>query len=194
MITPLIGRGQDGLMTQLDDMTSIDKVTGGNPDAFRDIVTRYQRPLFVYIGNIVRHRQTAEDMLQDVFLAVYVHLDSYQRQKGNFSTWLFQIARNRCLNELKKKKERLEPDLVDIPGPDSPVEALMKKEAFRQLDEAMNQLSFRDLSIFILAELEGMSYEEISRIEKIRMGTVKSRLSRIRKKLKGLLEKQGKRP
>lgn len=179
-------------MTQPNDIKSISRVFGGNPDAFEDIVKKYKSPLFVYIGNIIQHRETAEDILQDVFLAAYTHLGSYHEHRGKFSTWLFRIARNKCFNELKRKKELSRPDLFDLPDQTSPADELLKKEMFLKLNKALSRLPFKDLSIFILAEFDGLSYLEISEIEKIRMGTVKSRLSRTRKKLKAILQKQEK--
>ncbi|MBU0993500.1 MAG: RNA polymerase sigma factor [Proteobacteria bacterium] len=177
-------------MSQKADIDIINNIKKGNPDAFEDIVLIYEKPLYVYIVNIVQHKETAEDILQDVFLSAYMHLPTYNRFLGKFSTWLYRITRNRCLNELKRKKEVPEPDFPDMPGRETPAGDLLKKEAFQALNTALNNLSFEDRSIFILAEFEGLSYQEIARIENLKIGTVKSRLSRTREKLFAVLRKK----
>lgn len=176
-------------MNQKADIDIINRIKKGNPDAFEEIVARYEKPLFVYIINIVQHKETAEDVLQDVFLSAYMHLPTYNRLLGKFSTWIYRITRNRCLNELKKKKEIPEPDFPDVPGCETPSDGLLKKEAFQLLNAALDGLTFDERSIFILAEFEGLSYGEIARIETMKTGTVKSRLSRTREKLKAVLRK-----
>ncbi|MBU1172332.1 MAG: RNA polymerase sigma factor [Proteobacteria bacterium] len=171
-------------MNPKKDIDSITKIKQGDIHGFEEMVLTYQTPLFVYIVNIIQHKQTAEDILQDVFITAYTHLNTYNRFLGKFSTWLYRIARNRCLNEINRKKEILEPDFPELPMETSPAEDLLNKELFESLNEALDSLSFEDRSVFILAECDGLSHKDIARIENIKTGTVKSRLSRTKEKLR----------
>ena len=85
-----------------DDLRTIQHVLDGDVDAFRELVERYQTMLFCLIGNLVRDRSEREDLAQDTLLSAYVNLASYDPRAGKFSTWLLTIARNKCLNRLRK--------------------------------------------------------------------------------------------
>jgi RNA polymerase sigma-70 factor (ECF subfamily) len=172
-----------------DDIDILKRIRNGDFLAYEEIVRRYSGPLLVYIVNIVRHRETAEDILQEVLFAAYTNLSGYNRFLGSFSTWLFRIARNRCLNELKRKHDISEPDFPALRTEENPEDDIRKKETFQALDKALDGLSFEERTVFILAEIDGLPHREISRIEKIRTGTVKSRLSRTKEKLRTILRK-----
>ena len=107
--------------------------------------------------------------------------------RGAFSSWLFRIARNKCFNEIKKKRESLNPDVAETAASIDVEQDLMHKELVRKLDETLQQLPFEQRVVFILAEIQELSYEEIGEIESIPVGTVKSRLSRGRNKVAQLL-------
>ncbi len=165
----------------------IRQVQNGDTAAFEYLVQAYQRPLFVLISNLLRHSHRIEDVAQEVFLAAYQHIGTYRSNRGKFSTWLFRIARNKCLNELRKKREITIDGLPELESNGDPSVSLLEKETFHRLDQALDRFSVQDRSIFILAEIEEMSYADIADIENIKLGTVKSRLSRIRGKLRAIL-------
>lgn len=170
-----------------DEAIIIERVKRGDTDCFEHLVNLYQRRLHTYIINLIRDRDKAEDILQEVFLSGFRHISSFNRELGTFSTWIHTIARNRCLNETKKKS--LHPALDSFVEPEKqPDEVLLKKEIFEQLNQALDLLPFNERSLFSQYEFEGRSYKEIALIEDIDVGTVKSRLSRIRQKLKALLK------
>jgi RNA polymerase sigma-70 factor (ECF subfamily) len=171
------------------DINTLKRIRNGDFQAYECLVKKYSGPLMVYIVNIVRHRETAEDILQEVFFAAYKNLAGYNRLLGSFSTWLFCIARNRCLNELKRKHDIPEPDFPTLRTEETPESALREKETLTALDRALDSLSLEDRSVFILAEIDGLQHRDIARIEKIRTGTVKSRLSRTKEKLRTALRK-----
>lgn len=137
---------------------------------------------------MIREQFNAEDLLQEVFLAAYVNIRTFNPDLGKFSTWLFRIARNKCINEIKKNKFKAFSDVPDIAGREDPAHDILEKEAFMKLDNALDQLSISDRVIFILAEFENMPYNEIAEIEGIKVGTVKSRLSRAKEKLQKILK------
>ncbi|MFH1155684.1 MAG: sigma-70 family RNA polymerase sigma factor [Pseudomonadota bacterium] len=174
-------------MQEHEDSIIIDRVKQGDTDCFEHLVNRYQKRLHVYIVNLIRDREKAEDILQEVFLSAFLHISSFNRERGSFSTWIHTIARNRCRNETKKiltLNPAIDPFIELEKQPD---DHLLKKEIFEKLNTALDQLPFNDRSLFSLYEFEGLSYKEIAWIEAIDIGTVKSRLSRIRQKLKTLL-------
>lgn len=166
----------------------IARVQAGHAGDFEDLVHRYQGPLFRMVGNLV-DKSMVEDLVQDIFLTVYARIGDFDPRRGTFRSWIYRIARNRALNARKKKREKLMdemPDLADAHTP-SPFQKLLSKEVFNRMDRALSGLKFQDRVIFILAELEGLPYAEIARIENMALGTVKSRLSRIKTKLRGAL-------
>ena len=169
-----------------DDLPTIQRVLEGDVDAFRLLVERYQGPLFSMVGNLLPDTNDRDDIVQEAFLAAYLHLGSYDPKKGRFSTWLFTIARNKCVNGLKKRKplamEELPPQ-VDRRGP---ADELMEAELFARLDRALATLPFEQKIAFVLSEIEGLSHEEICQIEGVPRGTVKSRISRAKEKLRSL--------
>lgn len=170
-----------------DDPEVIQRVLNGDVEAFRVLVVRYQRPVVCFIRNLVADQHECEDVAQDVFLAAFVRLQSYDPARASFSTWLLTIARNRCLNVQKKKRPRPVPDLPDPGVARTPLVEAEENELFQQLDAGLAALPFEQQTVFVLAEIQGYSHEEIGRIEGVPAGTVKSRLSRARQKLRELL-------
>ena len=169
-----------------DDLPTIQRVLNGDVDAFRLLVERYQEVLFSMIGNLVSDANDRDDIVQETFLAAYLHLGSYDASKAKFSTWLLTIARNKCINVLKKKKpltmEALPPQ-IDRSGP---ADQLIEAEFIARLDHALAELPFEQKIAFVMSELQELSCEEISQIEGSPVGTIKSRISRAKEKLRSL--------
>ena len=136
--------------------------------------------------NLLPQVADCEDVAQDVFLAAFARIASFNAARASFRTWLLAIARNVCLNALKKRR----PLLTDFSGADQPKDPhvpgadLEQAETFRRLDAALADLPFEQRTAFVLAELEGLTLEEVGRIESVPVGTVKSRLGRAREKLR----------
>jgi len=172
-----------------DDLQAIQRVLAGDVESFGDLVRRYQKPVFGLVRNLIPDAGDAEDIAQDVFLAAYTHLGAFDPRRAAFATWLFTIARNRCLAALKKRRPRPVrdvPEAVDRRTPDADAAA---GELWRRLDAALAELPLEQKTAFVLAEIQGLSHEEVARIEGVRIGTVKSRLSRAREKLRSLLRR-----
>jgi RNA polymerase sigma factor (sigma-70 family) len=166
----------------------IARVQAGRIHEFEHLVRHYQGALFRVVGNLVHHPHQLEDLVQDIFLAAFSQIHRFDPDRGTFQAWLFTIARNRASNARKKKRELLLAEAPVIPDHRTAVDAMLTKEAFGQLDQALDQLKFQDRVIYVLAEVEGIAYAEIARIENLRLGTVKSRLARIRAKLRNALK------
>jgi RNA polymerase sigma-70 factor, ECF subfamily len=170
-----------------DDLRTIQRVLEGEIEAFRLLVEKYQKPLFAMIHNILANRADCEDIAQEAFLAAYLHLGSYNSSESRFSTWLFTIARNRCFNEAKRRKpanlDSIEPSIALR----HPADGLIAEEAADTLDRALDSLPFEQRSAFVLAEIQDLPLEEVARIEAAPLGTVKSRISRAKEKLRSVL-------
>jgi RNA polymerase sigma-70 factor (ECF subfamily) len=169
-----------------DDWQVIQQILAGERESFRVLVQRYQGPLFGLIHNLAPNRTDAEDLAQEVFLTAYERLSSFDPAQARFSTWLLTIARNKCLNALKKKRPVLREDLPAPLDWRTPEANLAEAELFRQLDWALAALPLEQRTAFVLVELHDLSYEETAAIEGVSLGTVKSRISRAKEKLRDL--------
>jgi RNA polymerase sigma-70 factor (ECF subfamily) len=165
----------------------IARVKAGHTSDFEYLVRCYQRSLFRIVGNLV-HASIVEDVVQDIFLTAYARIQDFDPRRAPFSAWIYQIARNRALNARKKKRELLPGEEMEVADERTPSHDLLVKEAYSRLDQALSELKFSDRVIFVLAELEGLSYAEIAHIEKLALGTVKSRLARVKIKLRNALQ------
>jgi RNA polymerase sigma-70 factor, ECF subfamily len=174
-------------MDVFDEAKIICRVQAGCTNDFTYLVRRYKSGLFRVVGNLVDSSQV-EDIVQDTFIAAFTHICRFDPERGSFCTWIYRIGRNLALNARRKKREQPLPEGLVISDERTPADDAQKNEIFRQLDRALEELRFQDRVIFVLAELEGLSYAEIARVEGLRIGTVKSRLARTRSKLKNLLE------
>ena len=172
----------------MKDTDVIHRVLRGDVDSFRLLVERYQRPIIKFIRNMINDNHTCEDIAQDVFLAAYKRLSSFDSHRSNFSTWLFVIAKNKALNALKKKRPIFMSQLPEQPDSRSPSDGLSEREFFGELDRILHTLPVKQKTAFVLAEFEKLPYIQISQIEGVRIGTIKSRISRAKKKLGAALK------
>ena len=170
-----------------DDLDAIQRVLADDIESFRRLVERYQRPLLTLVRNLTSRDTDHEGVAQEVFLAAFRGLASFDQKRSAFSTWLFTIARNRCRNELARRRPVAGVELPEPVDLRSPEREASEAELFRQLDTALDALPFEQRCAFVLAHLQGLSYEEIGRIEGVGVGTVKSRIARAREKLRNLL-------
>lgn len=166
----------------------IRQVLDGQVDSFRLLVERYQRPIISMISNILNDRHLGEDVAQEVFFTAYKKLSTFDPARSEFSTWLFTIARNKSINALKKKKAHPPGKPPEKINPANPYTEVMRREFWTLLDRCLETLPARQKVAFVLAELEDLSYKQIAQIEGVRLGTVKSRINRAKKKLRQILK------
>jgi RNA polymerase sigma-70 factor (ECF subfamily) len=171
----------------MNDVELIQRILAGDLESFRLLVQRYEGAVFGLVRNLVRDQQEGEDLAQEIFLAVYRNLAVYDPQRAAFSTWLSTIARNKCWHALQKKRPQSLAELPDQSHDCTPDAEVAQEELFRRLDAALDELPLEQKTAFVLAEIQGLSLEEISRIEGVKVGTIKSRLSRGRERLRALL-------
>lgn len=163
-------------------------VQHGKPESFRLLIERYQRPVFQMIFNLVHDSHAAEDISQDVFIAAYRKISTFDPARSKFSTWLFTIARNRSINHLRSRNRELSRVRQETAADADPSRIACKEELFQKLNDCLKQLPPRQQRAFVLAEFENLPYEEIAQIECASIGTVKSRIHRAKQKLRQALE------
>jgi len=183
-------RGQS--LSDSSDEELIQLVQQGRTSAFEVLVKRYEMALFNYIGRMVGSAGDAEDLFQETFLRVYTHLDSF-RVTARFRPWVYKIATNLCRDHLKYRRRHPQVSLDAAVGSEDgseiplnrmeapiadPGELASATETAEILEAAIEKLSPKHRSVFLLARYEGMPYEEIARMLGIPVGTVKSRMNK----------------
>ncbi len=172
-----------------DELDVIRRVLDGDPEPFHWLVERYAGPVLRMIRNITGDSPMCEDIAQEVFLAAYAKLRSFDPDRSRFSTWLFTIARNKSVNAIKKKSPACMADVPERVNEKGPAEAAAGEELLAALDEALLDLPVDQRTAFVLAEFEQLPYETIAQIEGVRVGTIKSRINRARNRLKDALNR-----
>lgn len=186
----------------MDELQIIRKAQQGDSAAFEWIVNTYQTKVYNLALRMSGNEDDAFDLSQDAFIKAWKGLESF-RFDSAFSTWLFRLTSNVCLDFLRSRKRRPTVSLTvaddedeetqyDIPdSAPSPEEAAIRSEDRAALAAAMNALDDASRQIITLRVIEDLSYEQIADILNINIGTVKSRLSRAREKLKNKLASGG---
>ncbi len=174
----------------------------GSEEAFAELVKKYRIKVFNLAFSLTRDRDVADDLAQEAFIKAYYALPRFQSRAG-FGTWLYRIAINHVRDYLRKKSRMIQISIEKIKESSILQEDKMTKEEKESTEEQRKQLvhqSIRSLPekhqvILSLRDIEGFSYEEISKILKISPGTVDSRIYRarkiLRKKLAPFLSRQG---
>jgi RNA polymerase sigma-70 factor (ECF subfamily) len=170
-----------------EDLRVIQQVLSGRRETFRAVVEKYQLHVFRIVSSLVADRHECEDLAQEVFLAAFLHLESFRVERGTVATWLAAIARNKCLNRLKQKRPALTSDVLEPLDLRAPAAQLANDELRTRLDAALHTLPAEQRTAFALAEIDGLSYEDAANIEHVRLGTIKSRISRARERLRAVL-------
>ena len=188
---------------ELSDEILIKKFQDGDVGAYNQLVFRFKDRLLNFIYRFVNDLDLAEDLVQDTLLKLYTHKDSY-REIAKFSTWLYTIAANLARTELRKKKRRKTFSVTELSREDrefiivssdvDPSEDLSSQNFERNIQLALAELPDDFKTIIILRDIQELSYDEISKIVEVPLGTVKSRINRGRVKLQQLLKKKGERP
>ena len=188
---------------ELSDEILIKKFQEGDVGAYNQLVFRFKDRLLNFIYRFVNDLDLAEDLVQDTLLKLYTHKDSYQ-EIAKFSTWLYTIAANLARTELRKKKRRKTFSVTELSREDrefiivssdvDPSEDLSSQNFEKSVQRALAELPDDFKTIIILRDIQELSYDEISKIVDVPLGTVKSRINRGRVKLQQLLKKKGERP
>lgn len=185
-----------------EEKQAIERVLGGDREAYTVLVERYGGPLFRYLLRMLGRHEEAEDVVQEAFLRAYLALASYD-PRYRFSTWLFRIATNLALNRLRDERrvisleglagdsEGLPLELEDHWDEGRPEAAVEQKELLYRIRECLEELPPAYRLVVALRYVADLSYEEIAEVTGLPLNTVRSRLHRGRERLGECLEKHG---
>ena len=174
----------------------------GEEAAYRELIRRYERPLFSLLYRMVRDRELAEDLAQEAFIKALNAIESY-RPEYKFSSWIFKIANNAAIDHLRRREldtlsregsphaetpEAVEATALQIGDrQESPLDAVEARELGGQIEQAIAQLRPEYRSCILLRHVEGRAYEEIAEILGLPLGTVKTYIHRARNELRQAL-------
>jgi RNA polymerase sigma-70 factor (ECF subfamily) len=165
----------------------IERSQAGDRSAFAELFEQYKNLVYKTAYLVLNDAAEAEDALQEIFLSVHGSLGSFDPQKGAFTTWLYRVTLNYCLNHRRKQKHSSLESLYPPPSVGFPGEQLANEDAVWQ---AMQSLSDKLRSVVILRYYWDLPYAEIAQILDLPLGTVKSRLDLALKTLRKIIEEQ----
>ena len=170
----------------------------GDETAFEALVRLYDKKVYTLCSRMCISEEDAQEAAQDAFLAVWRAIGAF-RQESSFSTWLYRLATNACIDLLRRNKrsggsvslddEETAPELVDTRP--LPQQELERRETQRLIEDGLRALPEDYRAILLLREVQGLSYAEIAEVTQLELGTVKSRISRGRILLRNYLTASG---
>ncbi len=184
-----------------DEALMQDLAQGANL-AFEELLTRYETPVITFCYAFLRNREAAEDIAQETFMRVFRNAKRYQ-PVAKFTTWLYKIAANLCINELKKGKLRSTLSLDEPAGPDpdgsriveriaadtaSPLSELERQEAQSLISKAIEHLPPDQRTTLVMVEYHQMQYQDIAEILEVSVSAIKMRVKRARETLRETLK------
>lgn len=182
------------------DTEIIERILKGDMDAFEELIDKYQKMIYNLAYRMFNNSSDAEDITQEVFLKIYRNIEKCSG-KHSIKTWVYTITYNTCIDEIRKTKGKekisLDKKLNSDDGEYSfeiasneptPEISLLNKEGIKEIENAINQLNETSKTLVFLRDIKGLSYNEISEIMAMNIGTVKSRLNRARNNLKNILK------
>lgn len=194
------------MLEKLTDEKLMARFQKGEIRAFEALLTRHRRGVFNFVLRFVGNRDLAEDLVQDIFLRLVAAAQSFER-RSKFTTWLYTIARNLCIDHHRKKQHRREASLDQPLNPGGESEATLmdrlpsntpapdrqaNNHRIRdQIRDALEKLSDEQREVFLMREEAGLPFDEIARIVGAPVNTVKSRMRYALQNLRASLEAQG---
>lgn len=176
---------------RLSEAERIAEAKRGDVTAFNQLVLTYQDLAFNVARRLVGNDDAASDVTQDAFWSAYRHLDQFKG--GSFRAWLLRIVTNASYDILRARQHQARESLdqlmdetsFDAPDPgDLPETLAVRQETIQALEAAIQELPFEQRSVIVLCDVQGLSYEETAAALQINAGTLKSRLSRARRRLR----------
>ena len=180
-------------MSHNQDQHCIDSVLSGDTRAFEELIERYKYMVFTLALKMIKNREDAEEVAQDVFVKAFTALNTFKGD-SKFSTWLYKIAYYRSLDYLKKNKRQLQTRPIDvseeynIAALDNAMDDLEASERRQMVQQAMEELAPDDSVVITLYYFEELSLKEIAEVMNMTVNTVKVRLFRSRGRLAAVLK------
>jgi len=190
----------------LTDAQLVERALAGHEDGFRELLARYQRPVFNLLARMLRDAALAEDLTQETFLKAHRHLRTFD-PRYKFSNWILRIAHNSAIDALRRRG----PQEVSLDDPDSPERATLdaslvdsktetaerlmeRRDVALALESALARLRPEYRRLVVMRYQEDLGYEDIAEVTGLPLGTVKSHLHRARGEMADFLAKTGWRP
>lgn len=186
-----------------DDRDLVRRVQEGDQEAFRTLFERYHRRAYAVAYGVVKNKQDALDVVQDGFVKVHRHIDSFQGT-SSFYTWLYRIIMNLAIDHVRRRRnakgleydDRVGRDDDEIAGDGTllprildanPGKTVIRRELLERIQRALDELPEYHRAVILLREVEGLSYEEMAEVLDVPKGTIMSRLFHARKKMQAAL-------
>ncbi len=182
------------MQENIDERFLIKRAVKGDSDAFETLIRAHESRMYAVTLRMCGSREDAQDCLQEAMLRIYKAMDSFRGQ-SSFGTWVYRITMNTCLDELRRRKVRqstsldamLETGWSPTDETNTPEKNSLRNEQRRSIEKAIATLPEDMRSAVVLRDIQGFSYEEIAQILSANVGTIKSRISRGREKLREAL-------
>jgi len=183
----------------MDEQALIDSARKGDARAFNQLVLLYQRMAYNVAYRILGDRDAASDATQDAFLKAFKAMRRFRG--GSFKAWLLRIVTNACYDQLRRKQRRPASSLDDLPveadhsrymhdPAERPDEFVERQELSDTIQAAISTLPAEQRTVLVLSDVQGLSYKEVAEVTGLSLGTVKSRLSRGRARVRDYLMEQ----
>jgi RNA polymerase sigma-70 factor (ECF subfamily) len=184
----------------MDELALITAAREGDVRAFNQLVMLYQSMVYNTAYRVLNNPDAAADATQDAFLSAYKAMRKFRG--GSFKSWMLRIVTNACYDQLRKKQRRPTSSLDNLPvetdhtyhlrdPAEQPDEFVERQELNQMIQAGISTLPVEQRTILVLSDVQGLSYQEIATVMGISLGTVKSRLSRGRARLRDYLLEQG---
>lgn len=180
-------------MTTNDDQILITAIEKGDTKAYAQLVDRYKDLVYTLAIRMLKHKEEAEEVAQDTFIKVFKSLGKFKGD-SKFSTWIYKVTYNTCLDRIKKNKKHFNDVAIDeytfnkLDTIDNALDNIIKEEKSTLIKQCINKLPEDSSALLTLFYFEELSLDEISKIINIEANTVKVKLFRARKKLAVILE------
>ena len=180
-------------MQNSQERALIEAAAGGDPTAFEKLMRMHEGKMYAVALRMCASREDAQDCMQEAMIRAYRAIEDFRFQ-SSFSTWIYRITMNTCLDELRRRKVRQATSLDALldagwapSGGESPEGHAMQQDRRRALEGAIHALPEDMRAAIVLRDIQGYSYDEIADILSVNVGTIKSRISRGREKLREIL-------
>ena len=188
--------------SSIEDDKFVSRALSGDESAYKDLVNKYDRPIYFHIRKMIKEQELVEDLVQEVFMKAFNNLSTYSNEYA-FSTWLYRIATNHTIDYLRKKKlqtlsindpYKTKDGEFEIQLPDESFatdKQVMKKQRKQIVHEAIDALPEKYKAVIQMRHMDELSYQEISDELDLPLGTVKAHIFRARELLyKALIDKK----
>ncbi len=189
--------------SSIEDDGFVERALKGDESAYKDLMEKYDRPIYFHIRKMIKEKELVEDLVQEVFMKAFKNLTTYSNEYA-FSTWLYRIATNHTIDYLRKKKlqtlsindpYKTKDGEVEIQLPDETYatdKKVIKKERKQIVQDAIANLPEKYRAVIELRHMEEFTYDEIADELDLPLGTVKAHIFRARELLyKALIDKKG---